>query len=73
MPLGDVLLARFKHAVAQSLPPNSGGAAAVTQALDALALLAAHADAAPLLESLLAWRAAALGCAASCAGLVASP
>ena len=62
MALGDVLLARFKHAVAQSLPPSSGNAAAVAQALDALALLAAHAEAAPLLESLLAWRATALGC-----------
>ena len=61
MALGDVLLARFKHAVAQSLLP-SGAAGEVTQALDALTLLAAHADAAPLLESLLAWRAAAVGC-----------
>ena len=65
MALGDVLLARFKHAVAQSLPPSSGNTAAVAQALDALALLAARADAAPLLESLLAWRAAALGCGRS--------
>jgi len=65
MALGDVLLARFKHAVAQSLPPASGNSAAVAQALDALALLAAHAEAAPLLESLLAWRATALGCGRS--------
>ena len=62
MALGDVLLARFKHAVAQSLPPASCNTAAVAEALDALALLAAHAEAAPLLESLLAWRTTALGC-----------
>jgi hypothetical protein len=61
MGIGDALLARFKQAVAlhvAALP--SGTPAALAQVLDALALLSPHAEAVPLLESLLAWRLAAL-------------
>jgi hypothetical protein len=65
MAIGDVLLARFKHAVAlqlAALPGGSRDASALPQVLEALSLLAAHAEAAPLLESLLAWRLGALRC-----------
>jgi hypothetical protein len=70
MAIGDVLLARFKHAVALQLAAPAGSArdaSALPQVLEALSLLAAHAEAAPLLESLLAWRLGALRCAARCA------
>jgi len=65
MAIGDALLARFKHAVAlhvAALP--AGSVAALAQVLDALTLLSPHAEAAPLLESLLAWRLGALRCVA---------
>jgi len=61
MGIGDALLARFKQAVAlhvAALP--SGTPAALSPVLDALALLSPHAEAVPLLESLLAWRLAAV-------------
>ena len=63
MAIGDALLARFKQAVAlhlASLP--AGTPAALAQVLDALALLSPHAEAVPLLESLLAWRLVAVRC-----------
>lgn len=57
MGIGDALLARFKQAVALHLAALPAGTpAALAQVLDALALLSAHAEAMPLLESLLAWR-----------------
>jgi hypothetical protein len=67
MAIGDVLLARFKHAVSLQLAaapgtPREAPAASLAPVLEALALLAPHADAAPLLESLLAWRLGALRC-----------
>lgn len=61
MAIGDALLARFKHAVTQQSSPAASavGAAQLSLVLDALSLLAPHAEAAPLLESLLAWRSSA--------------
>jgi hypothetical protein len=67
MAIGDALLARFKQAVAlhlASLP--AGTPAALAQVLDALALLSPHAEAVPLLESLLAWRLVAVRCVLLC-------
>jgi len=59
--IGDALLARYKQAVAAhvaALP--SGAPSALSEALVALGLLAQHAEAAPLLETLVAWRLGAL-------------
>ena len=61
--IGDALLGRFKQAVAQHVAALPAGSyASLAEALVALGLLSQHAEATPLLESLLAWRLGALRC-----------